>query len=40
MQKFFNGIGVIPKHGSQMVHYRVESIKDLVEIINPGAYLR
>jgi hypothetical protein len=34
IQKFFNGIGNISNHGSQMVHYRVESYKDLSTIIN------
>jgi len=34
LQKFFNGIGNISNHGLQMVHYRVESLKDLSTIIN------
>jgi hypothetical protein len=34
IQIFFNGIGKISKHGSQMVHYRVESVKELAQIIN------
>jgi len=33
IQIFFNGIGNISKHGSAMVHYRVESVKDLAKII-------
>jgi len=34
IQTFFNGIGNISKHGSQFVHFRVESVKDLASIIN------